>query len=92
MSQLNQRPLSPSALTLRMEALRRAVNVLLCQEIQILALDLNRDTPVIEISDLPRNQRLGPSAVYRHSRDARGAIARHQVQLEGCRVEWDRIN
>lgn len=86
-----QKPLSPSRLMNQLDDLYEALCTCFEQELQVLRIDMNRGVPMIEVSDLPRNRRIGQAAVYAVSRDARGQVRRYQVQLSGCRVEWERV-
>jgi hypothetical protein len=85
------KPLSPYRILSQLDDLREALSTCFERELQVLRIDMNRGVPMIEVTDLPRNRRIGQAAVYAVSRDARGQVRRYQVQLSGCRVEWERV-
>ncbi|ANJ66046.1 hypothetical protein A9404_00430 [Halothiobacillus diazotrophicus] len=77
------------AYAVRLARVRDALFILQRHGIDVIDIDINRPKPVISIPYLKRNAVLGTAVPYQFGRDTRGRIRRLQIQLEGCRVEWD---
>lgn len=90
-SQPERRALLPQheAYAVRLARIRDALWVLQKHGIDVLEIDINRAKPIITIPALKRNASLGKAVAYQFSRDARGRVKRYQVNVEGCRIEFD---